>query len=146
MVRPDGLLPSWKSSALEIASNPKAISYWESELGLDPSFSTISEQETCPLISYYDLPIDTRSPQCQGGHEWLVAEFVLITCIFDIDRCYNGIAEDLTQLKRRVTKVIKFPLDEDSPWEIEKLDDTEIKILVRESRFFPFHFMFLNKH
>ena len=36
MVRPDGLLPSWKSSALEIASNPKAISYWESELGLDP--------------------------------------------------------------------------------------------------------------
>lgn len=72
----------------------------------------------------YKIPLNIK-----GGHEWLVAEFILITCIFDIDRCFNGIAEDLAQLKRRVTKVIKFPLAEDSPWEIEKLDDTEMKII-----------------
>lgn len=65
----------------------------------------------------------------KGGHEWLVAEYILISCIFAIDRCFNGIAEDLTQLKRRVTKVISFPLDDESDWPVEHLNEETIAML-----------------
>lgn len=66
----------------------------------------------------------------KGGHEWVVAEFIIITCIYDPKRCYLGVTEDLTQLERRLTHTLTFPInDKDSCWNHYNLDESDLDFI-----------------